>query len=214
LSSEEGFLDIIYLGIFVVLSPAFDRRFYSKPPAALVNEQAYAMRRFYSLIHVFSIRYVTCLAGTAVAASYVVNRILAEFAAAAVVFGRRVDRPLGEGNDVSSVKITFPRFLQKIEGILEDFSPDVMAFFHKRVECHHHNFLWSGSTIQILPRTEDVTSILHVTGPRELLDLAAYPIYRQPQPDPLSQPVPPVRKRVRPEHAMDIVDDQPNKRKH
>ena len=94
MSSEEGFLDIIYLGIFVILSPAFDARFYltTKPPATLIDEVAYAVRRFHSLLHVFSIRFLVLLDGETVLHSYVVDRMLAEFAAAAVVFAKDIHK--------------------------------------------------------------------------------------------------------------------------
>lgn len=90
MSSEEEFFDILYLGIFVILSPAFDSRFYLsiKPPTTLIDEIAYAVRHFHSLLHVFSLRFLIILDGEAVSHFYVVDRMLAEFAAAAVVFAK------------------------------------------------------------------------------------------------------------------------------
>jgi hypothetical protein len=211
LSFESGFLDIVYLGIFVILSPAFDRRFYSKPPPSLVSEVAYAIRKFHSLIHNFSVRFVILLGGTPVAASYVVDRILVDFAAAAVVFARGVNRPLGEGNETGGVKITFPHFLKKIETILEDSSPDIMPFFYSRAVAHK-NFLWSGPSLQILPRTKHVLDIVEATANGEIVDWPGCPIYQEALDDSSPAPRPGVHKRNRSEDGMDAGDKPRNKR--
>lgn len=211
LSSQAGFLDIVYLGVFVWLSPAFDRRFYSKPSPTLVEELACAIRSWQSLIHVFSVRFVILLGGTPVAVSYVVDRILAEFAAAAVVFARGVNRPLGEGNDIGGVPITFPRFLKKIQGLLQDWSPQINPFFTSRAESQN-NFLWTGPKLEIFPRTKDMAAIIGLTGPSELLDWPGCPIYEEElldDPSPSSEPG--VQKRARSEDEMDAG---PKKRIH
>jgi hypothetical protein len=211
LSSEEQFLDIVYLGVFVILSPAFDHRFYSKPPPSLLAEAAYAVRSFETLMHIFSLRFVIFLQGTAVAPAYVVNRMLAEFAAAAVVFARRLDRPLGEGNDSGRVKILFPQFLRQIEGILEDSIPDVMPFFSSRAEAHK-DFVWTGPELLILPRRKDVIDLIECTGTGELLDWPGCPIYQQEIKDTSSTPMPPNHKRNLSEEGMD--SERLKKRRH
>jgi hypothetical protein len=207
LSAEAGFLDILYLGIFVILSPAFDRRFYSKPPPSLVHEVAYAIRSFHSLIHVFSVRFVIFLGGTPVAASYVVDRILAEFAAAAVVLARGVHRPLGEGNETGGFTITFPGFLKKIQGILEDCSPAVMGYFARRAVAHK-DFLWTGPNLQIVPRTKDTIAIIERTGTGELLDWPGCPIYQQELGDSSPPPATAAHKRDRSQDDMDRADER------
>jgi hypothetical protein len=206
-----GFLDIVYLGIFVILSPAFDRRFYSNPSPSLVDEVAYAIRKFYSLIHNFSVRFMIVLGETPVAASYVVDRILVEFAAAAVVFARGVNRPLGEGNETGGVRITFPRFLKKIETILENSSPDTMEFFYSRAVAHK-NFLWTGPSLQILPRTKHVLNIVEATANGEISDWPGCPIYQEEPDDSSPGPRPAVHKRNRSEDGMDTGDEPRNKR--
>jgi hypothetical protein len=211
LSTAAGFLDIVYLGIFVILSPAFDRRFYSKPSPSLVNEVAYAIRSFQSLIHVFSARFVIVLGGTPVAASYVVDRILADFAAAAAVLARGVHRPLGEGNDTGGVTITFPGFLKKIQSILEDFSPDIMPYFSSHAVAHK-DFLWTGPDLQIVPRTKDTIAIIELTGPGELLDWPGCPIYQEELGASSPAPAPASHKRDRSQDDMDRADDQVKKR--
>jgi hypothetical protein len=210
LSCEDQFLDVIYLGLFVILSPAFDRRLYFKPPPSLLDEMTYAIHRFHCLMQVISVRFVFFLEGTAVALSYLVDRMLAEFAAASVVFGKRVDGPLGEGNEIGGVRITFPRFLQKITGIIEEYNPDLVPFFSTRVVAHHKDFFWTGLDLQILPRTPDVLSIVEVTGPGERLDFPGHPIYSNESLAPAAL----LRKRDRVEDAMDTGDDQAKKRKH
>lgn len=209
-----GFLDVVYLGIFVILSPAFDRRFYSKPPPALLNELAYAIRSFHSLMRVFALRSVVLLQGTAVAASYVVDRILAEFAAAAVVFGKGVEVPFGEGNEGSDAGITFPRFLEAVTGIVEEWSPDLLAFFSRRVQSDHKSFLWTGPALEIVPRTEDLLSIIHLAGDGELLDLPSLSIYCKDPDVPLAVPAPTLGKRDRSEDAMEGLDERVKKQKH
>lgn len=215
LSCEEEFLDIVYLGIFVILSPAFDRRFYSKPLPNLVDEVSYAIRRFHCLMHVFSLRFMIMLQGKAVAASYVVDRMLAEFAAAAVVFARDVGRPFGEGNETAVVSITYPRFFQKVQGIVAECCPDVMTYFSARVEANHKNFFWTGPTLLIVPRTEEVVSlVMHLTGTGELLDFSGHPVYLQEVDDAPSVPATPIQKRACPEEGRSSGSQLRRKRKH
>ena len=198
---------MVYLGIFVILSPAFDRRFYSKPPAALLNEVAYAIQSFHALIHLFARRFVIFLGVTAVAVSYVIDRIMADFAAAAVVFASRTEPPFGDGNDRSAARISFPQFLQTIRGILEQHSPDILPFFSGRVESDHKDFLWIGPDLKIFPQTKDITKVIPLTGDVEAMDFPSCLIYSQ-------APAAFVRKRDRPEDGMDVEDDeQPKKKK-
>lgn len=49
------------------------------------------MNRFYSLMHIFSARFIILLEGELVALSYVVDRLLAEFAAAVVVLATAME---------------------------------------------------------------------------------------------------------------------------
>jgi len=170
-------LDLLYLGVFVILSPAFDRRFYFNPSQHLVDEVAYAIRQFQSLLHVFSVRYVTVLEGEAVAASYILERILAEFAAASVVLGQSGDDPFGGADRHGEVGISFAKFSSKIGRILEDFCPDVIPFFAGRAKGGHQDFFWTGPRIDIFPRSDDIMSILQVTRTGELLDFPKRPIY-------------------------------------
>src|ERR1700678_2915321 len=90
MSSVVEFFDIILLGIFIILSPAFDRRFYQNPSPALVKEAENAVSHFHSILHIFSQRFIILLDGEPVSHSYIVHQMLAEFAAAAVVFSQAI----------------------------------------------------------------------------------------------------------------------------
>jgi hypothetical protein len=70
------FFDFLYLGIFILLSPAFDRRFYhtKNAPANVVAEVTHAIQHFYNLFHIFSSRFAIDLEGEVVVLSYVINR--------------------------------------------------------------------------------------------------------------------------------------------
>ena len=81
------FFDVLYLGIFIVLSPAFNAQFYNglTPSPTHLKEAMYAVHHFYSLLHVFSQQYAIALEGEVVSHLYVVDRMMGEFAAASVV---------------------------------------------------------------------------------------------------------------------------------
>lgn len=119
------FFDFLYLGIFLLLSPAFDNRFYvtTNQPVDVAREVAHAVQHFYHLFHVFSSRFVIVMEGEVVTLSYVVDRMLAEFAAAAVNFSRAIEETYheeGEDEDedeersgstgISSIHILHPSF--------------------------------------------------------------------------------------------------------
>jgi len=211
LSSEEDFLDIIYLGIFVILSPAFDRRFYFKPSPNLVNELTYAIQNFQSLFHVFSLRFMIFVGGQAVAASYIQHRMLAEFAAAAVVLARSFQGPFGEGDKDGERGISLNRFQRMVEGIILDSCVDLMPFFASRTDNDHNDFLWSGPTITIIPRSKDVISVLKIAGTGELLDIPGCTIYETAIDDALCGPNPPPKKR---HCSEDEIDNDCKRRKH
>jgi hypothetical protein len=75
------FLDVLYLGVFAILSPAFDEHFYygQKPAASLVQEIACVVAHFCSILAAFSQRYIILLEGVPVKHRYVFDRMLAEF---------------------------------------------------------------------------------------------------------------------------------------
>lgn len=210
MSSEEGFFDILYLGIFVILSPAFDSRFYldTKPPPSLVEEVAYAVCHFQSLLQVFSRRFFIFIDGKAVSHTYVVDRMLAEFAAAAVVLakgGQEVidDNEVGDG-------ISSSVFNEHIESILRASYPNLLHYYSRCLERSHKHFIWTGPHLQILPRSEEFTSIISLMICGELLDLPSYEIYIA---DLDTTPPIAVGKRHVRGDSMDLTDNRPKKRK-
>jgi hypothetical protein len=213
MSSEEGFLDIIYLGIFVILSTAFDARFYltTKPPTTLIDEVAYAIRHFHSLLHVFSLRFLVLLDGETVAHSYVVDRMLAEFAAAAVVFSKDIQKV--NNDDEGGDETTFSTFTKHIEGILQESFSKVVPYYSLCVDRCHKDFVWTGPWIQILPRSQEVMSVLSLTTRGELLDLPAHAIYVVDLDHAPHTTIRQLGKRRCHQDNTDLVD-KPKKRKH
>ena len=115
ISSVEGFFDILHLEVFIILSTAFDNRFYEsgKCPPTLIDEVAYARRHFYSILHQVFQRFHILLDGVGVSVMYVVERMLAEFAAASVVLAKNLP-----GDQVGD-NIDFSTFIEHIKGILK-----------------------------------------------------------------------------------------------
>lgn len=217
------FFDVLYLGIFIILLPAFDDRFYhtKNPPANLVAEVAHAIRHFYRLFHIFSMRFIIVLEGEVVAHSYVVDRMLAEFAAAAVNFSTAIDETDEDGNskDKDPDEITTSMFRESIEGILKESYSQIFAYYSSCIVGLHKHFTWTGPKLQILPRSHDLLSIIPLATLGERLDLPSHKIYPtnlDPEP-PLSpkqpdiQPV--VGKRRDQANPVNPSDVMPRKRK-
>jgi hypothetical protein len=170
----------------------------------------YSIQKFQSLLHVFSSRFIIFLGGEAVSASYIQHRMLAEFAAAAVVFAKSAASPFGKGDNEGEGGISFPRFQGMVEGVLLDSYPDILPFFSSRTDSGHNRFLWSGPNIEIIPRSRDVISILQLTRRGELLDVPGCTIYHTAVDDTSSAPRPPAGKRHR---SQDKMEDS-KRRKH
>ena len=92
MSTPAGFFDILYLGVFITVSPVLDVRFYdmSKYSATLVAEVEHAVCHFQSLLHIFSQHFIIILEGEPIAPSYVVDCMVAEFAAAVAVLAQSI----------------------------------------------------------------------------------------------------------------------------
>lgn len=176
MSSEEGFFDILYLGIFVNLSPAFDPRFYldEKPSPSVINEVVHAARQFQSILQVFSLRFFIILDGEAVSHVYVVERMLAEFAAAAVVFAKGIQESTGNKEGDGSIFSMFP---QQIEAIVQGSHPDAFPYYSRCLNRRHKHFMWTGPKVQILRRSEEIVSAIPLLTRGEHLDLPSHSIY-------------------------------------
>jgi hypothetical protein len=213
--SEVEFLDIVYLGIFVILSPAFDGRFYTKKtPPALIQEAAYAVRHFQSLLHNFAIRHIIVLAGVAVAHSYVVDRLLAEFAAASVVFAKAIHKSQedeGYGNGEIGDGVTFSMFAGSIEHILQESYPKIFSYFSSCLDSGHKHFTWKGPQFMIFPRSDSILDAIHFATAGELLDLPEASIYGT-NSVPLATTVTQIGKRQDPAEVADVMIDHQAKK--
>ena len=221
LSSEVEFFDVLYLGVFIILSPAFDVRFYdvAKPPSSVVKELTYALRHFHSILHIFSQRFVIALEGEVVCYSYLAERMLGEFAAASVALAKAVYEPDGvvyepDGTDMKD-GITLPQFRGRIDDILLNSYPDVFPYYSRCLSRGHKDFLWTGPNVQILPRSDSVSSLIRLATTGEMVDLPSHRIYTEDldphlpiQPDTAPQAG---KRRVR-EDGVNLEGDQAKKR--
>jgi hypothetical protein len=219
MSSPAGFFDVLYLGVFIILSPTLDRRFYetNPPPPTLVEEIAYAVAMFNSLLNVFSRRFVIVLEGEPIAHSYLVDRMLGEFAAAVVVYAMNLRITLDDDNEEP---IQYSSVVEKINNILEISYPSVLPYFLQCVDRGHKNFLWTGPGLEIFPRSEPITSVMPLLTLGERLDLPGHTIYPSPAitviPSPgfmaISSHLPTDKRHVR-GNSSDSEDYKPRKRR-
>jgi hypothetical protein len=201
----------------VILSPAFDSRFYDrKVPSELVSEAAFAVDRFHDILHIFSERFHIFVGGEPVVHSYVFDRLLGEFAAAAVVFakGCRDNAPedYDEGN--GELGVTYKMFRARVEAILEASHSDIFPYYSRCVDRSHKHFMWTGAKVDVLPASESCDAIV-VNRVGERRDLPSHGIYSSPQ-DPTPTPPTlnsPAEKRHGRDEGEDDADDQRKRRR-
>jgi hypothetical protein len=182
LSSEVEFFDVLYLGIFVILSSAFDGRFYNgqKPSIHLVKEIACAVDHFYTLLKYFSDHFAVVLGGQPVSHLYVLDRMLGEFAAASVVLAKGIEElDAKEISDEVPDRTVYPTLAGYIEAILEKSHPEVLPYYSRRLACGHKDFLWTGLDVQIIPRSDRLNSLVSLARKGEFRDLPSHPIYTE-----------------------------------
>lgn len=211
-----GFFDILYLGVFIILSPALDERFYrtAKPPPTLVEEVTYALRHFHSLLHIFSDRFLIVLEGEPISHAYVVDRMLGEFAAAAVVFSKAIpglDDCNGDGNGED--EITSSCFMEHINSILHQSYPMAFPYYSRCLESGHKHFVWTGPELQIIPRSEGLDAIMPLLTLGELNDLPTHKIYDQMPKTEVPSSIPPAEKRHGRGDSSDLASEHPKKRR-
>jgi len=196
----------------VILSTAFDGRFYGrKGPPELVAEAVFAAERFHDILHIFSERFHILVGGVPVVYSYVFNRMLGEFAAAAVVFAKGCHDEAAEEYDEGNGEIG--EFRARVEHILQASYSDVFPYYSHCVDKAHKQFLWTGAKVEIFASSESSHSIIERVG--EKRDLPSHPIYSSledptPPTPPTLTPGPPAVKR---HDRDDGVDDADEKRK-
>lgn len=169
-------MDIIYLGIFCILSPAFDVRFWpgAKGHPNLIEEVSNAVFHFHSLLRIFRLRFIVVLEGELVRHSYIFDRMLGEFAAAAVGFSKAIDR---KDDGESFYAIATQGFVGIVEGILQVSHPSLLPYFSRCLDRNHKSFSWTGPKLQILPRSDEVKSMVALSAIGELLELPSHKIY-------------------------------------
>jgi hypothetical protein len=170
MSSTAGFFDVVYLGIFIILSSTLDKRFEGHSYAAgiLCDERKNAVLHFHSLLQIFSQRFIIVLDGQPISHSYVVNRMLGEFAAAIVVFSKALSESHRDDQDIT----------RNITGVIKYKYPAVFPYFLECVEQGHKHFLWTGPDLQIFQHSEGCDSVMPLLTLGELLDLPGHQIYR------------------------------------
>ena len=176
------FLDVLYLGVFVILSTAYDDRSYHgrTPSNHLLEEAAFAVRHFHSLLHTFSRRFIVVLEGDAVSVLYVVDRMLGEFAAASMVLARGIDEGQGDdGVDDAEDRITSLALAEQIESILQKSHREVFPYYSRCLDRGHKDFLWTGPNIKILPRSDPPSSAIPLMTGGENVDLPSHQIYTE-----------------------------------
>jgi hypothetical protein len=182
LSSEVEYFDVLYLGIFIILSPAFDGRFHNgqKPSIHLVKEMTFAVENFYTLLKYFNEQFIVALGGEPVNHLYVFNRMLAEFAAASVVLAEAIDQLDGkEQRDNGQHRIVNSAFAGCIEGILQKSHPEVLPYYSRCLASGHKDFIWTGPNVGIISRSPAVTSALSLSRKGEFWDLPSHQIYTE-----------------------------------
>ena len=131
--------------------------------------------------------------------------MLAEFAAAAVVFSEAIAEFRGGDMDmdVDGLKnkgmemdvIPLSKVKVKLDHIISQSYPKVMDYYLCCVATGHKHFVWTGPPLTILPRSEGCNSILQLlTSEGEKLDHPMQPIFTKPDltlPPPPPPPPPP-----------------------
>lgn len=122
--------------------------------------------------------------------TYIVGRMLAEFAAAAVNFKNAItDLAENEyaGDEERSEAISSP-FQDIVEEILLASHPRLFPYFCRCLYEDHKVFLHSDLQIEIFPRSKEIVSILSLSTAGEILDDPSHPIYHD-QSVPILKPV-------------------------
>jgi hypothetical protein len=155
ISSPVEFFDIVYFGIFIILSCTFNPLFYdlTATPQALEDEIASAESHFLSVIHYFSNHHIAVLDLVTVDCWYIVKRMLAEFAAAAVVLSEAIAEFRGGDMDVdidglenkgNEADVVLSKVKVKVDDIISQSYPEVMDYYLYCVVTGHKHFVWTG----------------------------------------------------------------------
>ena len=207
MSTPTGFFDVLYLGVFISVSPILDTRFYdlSKRSTALVSEVEHTLCHFHSLLHHFSEWFMIVVEGETIAYSYIVDRMGAEFAAAVAVLARSLSGP---NEDEIAHGIPSSAIVVCLRGIVQACYPMVYPYFVDCPEWGHKHFLWTGPEITIIRRSDASKSIAPLMTIGELVELPGHKIYQ----GPATTDVPPQKRHAR-EDSSDFEAEQAAKRR-
>ena len=219
MSSPVEFFDLLYLGVFVVLSLAYDDRSYDRdkpPPPRLLKESAYAIAHFHSVLHQFYRRFILVLEGEPVSVSYVFHRMLAEFAAASVVLARAIYESEGyESDEEVEDRVSSLALEGQIKIILQTSYPEVLPYFVRCLDRGNRDFVWTGADVQILPRSATNSLLISLATKGEHLDLPSHRIYSEDidsNPPNLPETTSPVGTRRSREDSLSLEEGRAKKR--
>jgi hypothetical protein len=156
--------------------------------------------------------------GVLVAHSYISDQMLAEFAAASVVFAKAIPGAQEDKcylHDQIENGLTLSMFTGSIEAILKESHSNVFSYYSRCLDSGHKHFVWSGPSFMIFPRTDDIISFIPLATTGEALDLPGHNIYSID----LDHDVTPANtiasngKRCDPGDDADPIDDHPKKQK-
>ena len=91
---------------------------------------------------------ISIVQGEPVVYTYIINRMLAEFAAATVVFSKAAAEANPEGakhGTASSIVVGH------VEDILQSSYPAALHYYSRCMERGHSYFIWTSPNLQILP---------------------------------------------------------------
>lgn len=191
MSSQDGFFDVLFLGVFIILAPALDPRIFEDDmPPNLLKEIALAESSFQSLLHLFTKRYFIMLDGEVISYKYIFHRLLAELAAATVTFAKQVynfamreaarEPSTANDDDLEEEKRKYSFLKDQISSIIKQSYPEVLDYYLMLCRTSHESFHWSDYTVWIFPRLKDVELLLSTISRGELVDLPGFPIYHSP----------------------------------
>jgi hypothetical protein len=116
-----------------------------------------------------------------VAFSYVVDRMLAEFAAAAVNLSRAIDEPnmegAGDDGDDESEGVSMSKFAGNIERIIKQSHSKLFPYYSSCLVSQHKHFTWTGPELIILHRSPDISTVFLLMTVGEEFDLLSHEIY-------------------------------------
>jgi len=142
-----------------------------------------------------------------VSAFYVVDRMLAEFAAAAVVFAKATHEGSDDGEVGDGIRSSV--FSEHIQGIVQASCPTILRYYSRCLERSQKHFTWTGPQVQIRRRSDELNYAISLAAPGELLELPGYAIYTDLDPIPRVA----VGKRHVRTDSMNLGEEQPQKRR-